>query len=139
MGTIYHHLSPWGDQYRRYMGFTFTTTQVPGFKIGLVSQSNNGAVQNFSNKCWEKFIKGKSINGLPMHAKSAHYGVCWKSFFISYVHISHVESLASIDTSVWTLNTFPGILSFECRDIEGISDMLSRVSWHIMTLLYKCK
>ena len=50
--------------------------------------------------CWEKYIKGKSINGLPIHAKSVHYGVFRKKFFISYVHISYVNSFASIDTSV---------------------------------------
>ena len=89
--------------------------------------------------CWEKSIKGKSINGLPMHGERAHYGVCRKKCFISYVNISHVNSLASIDKSICTLKTFPCILSFECRDIEGIADMSSRVSWHFMTRSYKCK
>ena len=28
--------------------------------------------------CWEKYINVKSINGLPMHAERAHYGVCRK-------------------------------------------------------------
>ena len=32
--------------------------------------------------CWEKYIKGKYINGLPMHADRAHYGVCRKKCFI---------------------------------------------------------
>ena len=32
--------------------------------------------------CWEKSIKGKSINGQPMHAERAHYGVCRKKCFI---------------------------------------------------------
>ena len=50
--------------------------------------------------CWEKYIKGKSINGLSMHAERAHYGVCRKKCFISYVRISHVNSLVSIDTYV---------------------------------------
>ena len=74
-----------------------------------------------------------------MHAERAHYGVCRKKCFISYVHILHVNSLASIDTYVWTLKTLPGILSFECRDIEGIADMSSRVLWHFMTRYYKYK
>ena len=65
---------------------------------------------------WEKSIKGESINGLTMHAERAPYGVCRKKNFISYGHISQVNSLASIDTSVW-----PGILSLECQDIEGIA------------------
>ena len=33
----------------------------------------------------------------------------------------------------------PWILSFECRDIEGIADMSPRVLWHFMTRLYKRK
>ena len=33
----------------------------------------------------------------------------------------------------------PCILSFECRDIEGISDMSPWVSWHFMTRSYKHK
>ena len=33
----------------------------------------------------------------------------------------------------------PWILSFECRDIEGIADMSPRVSWHFMTQSYKHK
>ena len=57
-----------------------------------------------------------------------------EEFFISYVHILHVNSLASIDTSVWTLKKFPGILSFECQDIEVNSDMSSSVLWHFMGL-----
>ena len=88
---------------------------------------------------WEKYIKGKSINGLPMHAERAHYGVCWKNCFISYVRTFHVKSLSSIDTSVWTLKTFPGILSFECWDVNGIADMSSHISWHFMTRSYECK
>ena len=70
---------------------------------------------------------------------SAHYGVCRKKCFISDVHISHVKSLASIDTSVWTLKTFPGMLLFKCREIECISEMSSRVLWHFMKRSYKCK
>ena len=31
------------------------------------------------------------------------------------------------------------VLLFEFRDIEGITDMSPRVSWHFMTQLYKCK
>ena len=50
--------------------------------------------------CWEKSVKGKSINGLPMHAERAHYGVFRKKCFILYVRISHVNSLVSIDTYV---------------------------------------
>ena len=34
--------------------------------------------QGSQGVCWEKSIKGKSINGLPMHAERAHYGVCRK-------------------------------------------------------------
>ena len=33
----------------------------------------------------------------------------------------------------------PWVLSLECRDIEGITDMSPRVSWHFMTQLYKRK
>ena len=33
----------------------------------------------------------------------------------------------------------PWILSFECRDIEGIADMSPRVSWYFMTQSYKRK
>ena len=47
--------------------------------------------------CWEKSIKGKSINRLPMQAERAHYGVCRKKCFISYVRISQVNSSVSID------------------------------------------
>ena len=53
-----------------------------------------------SQECWEKSIKGKSINGPPMHAERAHFGVCWKKCFISYVRISYVNSSVSIDTYV---------------------------------------
>ena len=74
-----------------------------------------------------------------MHAERAHYGVCRKKFLISYVHISHVKSLVSIDTYVWTLKTFPGTLFIGCQDIEGIVDMSSRVLWHFMTQSYKYK
>ena len=73
--------------------------------------------------CWEKYINGKSINGLLMHAERAHYGTFRKKCFISYVRILHVNSLVSIDTLVWNLKTIPGILLSECQDIEGISDM----------------
>ena len=59
-------------------------------------------------KCWYKFIKGKYINILPMHADRAHYGVCQKKFFILYVRILNVNSSVSIDTYVWTLKTFHG-------------------------------
>ena len=51
------------------------------------------------NGCWDKYIKGKSINGIQMHVKRTHYGVWHKKCFMSYVHILHVNSLASIDTS----------------------------------------
>ena len=89
--------------------------------------------------CWENSINGKSINRLLMHAERAHYGMCRKKCFISYVHISHVNSLASIDTPVWTLKTFPGILSFEYQYIEVIAEISSRVLWHFMTQSYYCK
>ena len=70
----------------------------------------NSIVKAFSSwyMCWEKSIKGKSINGLTMHADRAHYGVCRKNCFISYVRISHVNSSVSVDTYVWTLKMFPG-------------------------------
>ena len=58
--------------------------------------------------CWEKSIEENPINGLPMNAERAHYRVCRKKCFISYVSISHVNILVSIDTYVWTLKTFPG-------------------------------
>ena len=74
-----------------------------------------------------------------MHAERVHYGVCQKKCFISYVRISHVNSLVSIDTYVWTLKTLRGILSFKCWDIGGIADMSSHVSWHFMTRSYKRK
>ena len=74
-----------------------------------------------------------------MHAERAHYGVWQKKCFILYVRFLHVNSLASIDTSVWTLKTFPGILSFEYRVIDDIADMSSCVLWHFMTKLYECK
>ena len=74
-----------------------------------------------------------------MHAERAHYGTCRKKCFIPYVHISNVKSLVSIDAYVWTLKTFPGMLSFECQDIEGIANISSRVSWHFMTRPCKCK
>ena len=49
---------------------------------------------------WEMNSRGKSINGIPMHAKCPHYGVCRENCFKPYVRISHVNRLASIDTSV---------------------------------------
>ena len=89
--------------------------------------------------CWEKSINGKSINRLLMHAERAQYGTFRKKCFISYMHISHVNSLLSINTSVWTLKTFRGILSFKLQYIEYIYDMSSRVLWHFMTRSYKFK
>ena len=89
--------------------------------------------------CWEKSINRESINGIIMHTESAQYGTCRKKCFILYVRILHVNSLVSIDTFVWTLKTFPGILSSECQDIEGISDISARVSRNFMTRLYKYK
>ena len=35
VGQIYHHGSPWGDQYRQFVGFKFSTTTVPGSSIGF--------------------------------------------------------------------------------------------------------
>ena len=58
-----------------------------------------------------------------MHAERAHYGTCRKKCFILYVHISHVYSLVSIETSISTLKMFLGKLLFECQDIDGIADM----------------
>ena len=88
---------------------------------------------------WEKSIKEKSINILPMHTERAHYGVCRKKCFILYVRILHVNSSVPIDTYVWTLKTFRGYYCFECWDIEGIANMSPRVSWHFMTRSYKRK
>ena len=51
----------------------------------------------------------------------------------------HVNSLVSIDKYVWKLKTFPGILLFECQEIEDISDISYCVSWQFITRLYKCK
>ena len=55
---------------------------------------------NMAHMCWEKSIEEKSINGLLMHAERAHYGVCRKKCFISYMRISHLNSSVSIDTYV---------------------------------------
>ena len=95
--------------------------------------------QQQQRKCWEKYIKGKYIYGLPMHAERAHYVVCRKKCVLLYVHISHVNSLASIDPYVWTFKTFNGILLSEWRDIEGIYNMSTGVLWHFITRSYKCK
>ena len=74
-----------------------------------------------------------------MHAERAHYGTFRKNCFISYVHIARVNSLVSIDTFLWTLKTFPGILLYECQNIEGVTDMSARVLWHFITQSQKCK
>ena len=103
----------------------------------LTCKNINDCKKTYS--CWEKSINGKYINGLPMHAERAHYDMCRKKCFISYVHILHVNSLESIYTYVWTLKTFPGILLFKFHDIEGIYYMSSCVSWHFITRLCKCK
>ena len=60
-----------------------------------------------------------------MQTERAHYGVFRKKCFIPYVRISHINSLVSIDTFIWTLKlkTLPGILSSKYQDIEGIDDM----------------
>ena len=52
MGKIYHHVSPWVNQYRQYVVFTFSTIQVPWYSFVLVSQSNYHAMYNWSNNCW---------------------------------------------------------------------------------------
>ena len=52
MGTIYHHGSRWVNQYSHRVGFKFSTTQVTGYPIGLVSQSNYQGMWNWSNHCW---------------------------------------------------------------------------------------
>ena len=67
-----------------------------------------------------------------MHTKRAHCGTCWKKYFMLYVRIFHLNSLVSIDTYVWTLKDFSGILLSEYVDIEGISDMSFSVSWHFI-------
>ena len=51
-GTIYHNILPWVNQYRKSVGFTFSTIQVPGYPIVLVSQSTYRAIWNWSNNCW---------------------------------------------------------------------------------------
>ena len=51
-GEIYHHVSPWVDQYINSVGYTFSTTQVPGYPIGLVSRLNYRSMWNWSNYCW---------------------------------------------------------------------------------------
>ena len=89
--------------------------------------------------CWGGSINRKSLDGLLMHTERAHYDTFPKDYFISYMRISHVKRLVSIDTYVWTLKTFPGILLLECQDIEGITDISSRVLWHFMTISYECK
>ena len=52
VGKIYHHVSPWVNQYRQYVVFTFSTIQVPWYSFVLVSQSNYHAMYNWSNNCW---------------------------------------------------------------------------------------
>ena len=105
----------------------------------MMFNSSSVIIMALWKMCWEKSNKGKSINGLLMHAERARYGVCRKKCFISYVRILYVNGLASIDTSVWTLKTFPVIIAFKCQDIEDIAYMSSRVFWHFMTRSYKCK
>ena len=51
-GEIYHHVLSWVNQYSQYVGFTFSTTQVTGYPIVLVSQSKYRAMCNWSNNCW---------------------------------------------------------------------------------------
>ena len=58
-----------------------------------------------------------------MHAERAHCGTSRNKYFISYVYISHVKSLVLIDTFVWTLKKFPGILLSKYQDIEGIANV----------------
>ena len=70
------------------------------------------------NNCWEKYFNGKNINRLIMHNKRAHYGMCRKTCFISYVQFSHINSLVSINTFVLTLKMFPGMLLSYCQYIE---------------------
>ena len=62
--------------------------------------------------CWGKSINEKSINRLIMHSKRTHYGTFRKKCFISYVCISHVNILVSIDTFALTLKTLPRILLY---------------------------
>ena len=83
--------------------------------------------------CREKSSKGKSINGLPMHAKRAHYIMCRKNCFISYVPISHIISLVLIDISVWTLKTCSGYYRSNAGTLKAV--MLCRpvycdTLWH---------
>ena len=51
-GDNINHVSPWGDQYRRSVGFTFAIIKVPGFTIGLFSHSKYCAMCNWSNNWW---------------------------------------------------------------------------------------
>ena len=51
-GGKYHHGLSWGYQYKRSVGFTFATTQVPGCPIGLFSQSKYRAIWICSNNWW---------------------------------------------------------------------------------------
>ena len=55
---IHHHESPWGDQYMQSVGFTFSTPQILGCSIVLVSNSNYCAT------CICKFIGGGGVTGI---------------------------------------------------------------------------
>ena len=60
MGEIYHHGLPQVNQYMQSIDFKFSTTQVPGYPIGLVSQYKYFAMCNCSNNyLWER--DGQSI------------------------------------------------------------------------------
>ena len=88
-----------------------------------------------NHNCWGNYFIGNSINRLLMHAKSAHYGTCRKKSFILYVLILHLNSLVSIDTSVWTLKTFPGIFS----NASILKVLLTCRPMYCDTLWHNCK
>ena len=90
------------------------------------------------HKFWEKSINRKYINRLLMHAKHAIWHVPEKRYIL-YVHISHIDSLVSIDTSAWGLKTFPGIFLSKFHFIGCIEYISARVLWHFITRSYKCK
>ena len=65
-----------------------------------VGDAQGRSITGSGRNCWEKSINRKYINRLLMNAEHTHYGTFRKKCFISYVRISHVNSLVSIDTFV---------------------------------------
>ena len=73
-----------------------------------------------------------------MHAERAHYGTPEELFYIVRAYFTSRQF--GVNWHIYMdVETFPGILSLECQDIEGIADMSSRVLWHFMTRSYKYK